>query len=76
MPHLDARAIEIDPDGMDRLRRVIASAAGGALAYDPDAYLYDHRPRTPVVSASRLARNWMLYPRKAAKVDPATLIWA
>jgi hypothetical protein len=77
MPHLDSRAIDIDADGLDRLRSVIATAAGGALAYDPDAFVRDadHRavaaPR-PVKKAVRsLPRA-----RRFFQSDDAAILWA
>lgn len=79
MPHLNARAIEIDPEGMDRLRRVIASAAGGAIAYDPDAFALDgdNRAVARPQPASRIARS-LFGAARAQRIyaEPNALVWA
>ncbi|PSC03387.1 hypothetical protein SLNSH_19160 [Alsobacter soli] len=78
MPYLDARAIEIDPEGMDLLRNVIAGAAGGALAYDPAAFQKDGdvlaiaAPRPTV----RRPRLWGFPSRDPVPAEAASVIWA
>ncbi|WP_406854415.1 hypothetical protein ABEG18_17930 [Alsobacter sp. KACC 23698] len=77
MPHLDSRAIDIDAEGLDRLRSVIATAAGGALAYDPDAFALDgdHRAVAAPQPVMRTARAPA--PRRGLRLSyDAAVLWA
>lgn len=79
MPHLNARAIEIDPEGMDYLRRVIATAAGGAIAYDPYDFVSDSDLRAVArpTSAGRLARGMFGQVRERRILSESNaLVWA